>query len=132
MATVHVITKKERKAKARSRFTLVCTGLSKTEFRDLHRVFNTEFGCKTVLPNPFPPEFDAKAVHQLIAYVRDSALGLYAAKKAIDTIQELFVSFVKFKFMTPPEDGRVRRVQLYCPNGEMYEFKDKKRELKKK
>src|SRR5271157_739601 len=122
MATSHVVTKKERKAAARSGFRLVCMGLSKAEFSALYRPFKTEFGCKTVLRNPFPPEFDAKTVHEIIAHVTDSAFGLYAAKKVVDAAQELFVSFVKFKFMTPSEDGQVRRVQLYCPNGELYEF----------
>jgi hypothetical protein len=133
MATSHVITKEERKAAARSQFRLVCRGLSKTEFSGLYRAFKTEFGCKTVLRNPFPPEFDAKAVHEIIAHVTGSAIGGYAIKKVVDTAQELFVSFVKFKFMTPSEDGQVRRVQLYGPNNKvLYEFKDKKEKPKKK
>ena len=132
MATSHVVTKKERKAQARSQFRLVCRGLSKGEFSGLYRAFKTEFGCKTVLRNPFPPEFDAKAVHEIIAHVTGSAIGGYAIKKVVDTAQELFVAFVKYKLLTPSEDGQIRRVQLYGPNNKvLYEFKDKPKKPKK-
>lgn len=133
MATSHVVTKKERKAEARSQFRLVCRGVSKAEFSGLHRAFNTEFGCKTALRNPFPSGFDAKAVHEIIAHVTGSAIGGYAVKKVVDAAEELFVAFVKYKFMTPSEDGHVRRVQLYGPNDKaLYEFKDKRKKPKKK
>jgi hypothetical protein len=133
MATSHVITKRERKVAARSEFRLVCRGLSKGEFSALYRAFKTEFGCKTVLRNPFPPEFDAKAVHEIIAHVTGSAVGGYAIKKVVDAAQELFVAFVKYKLMTPSEDGHARRVQLYGPNNEeLYQFKEKREKPKKK
>src|ERR1039458_8433601 len=133
MATSRVLTKKERKAAARSQFRVLCRGVSKAEFSGLYRAFKTEFGCKTVLRNPFPSEFDTKAAHEIIAHVTGSAIGGYAIKKAVDAAQELFVAFVKYKFMTPSEDGHVRRVQLYGPNNkELYEFKDKREKPKKK
>jgi hypothetical protein len=133
VATSHVITKKERKAAARSQFRLVCGGLSKAEFSALYRAFNTEFGCKTVLRTPFAPEFDAKAIHEIIAHVTGRAIGGYAIKKVVDAAQELFVAFVKYKLMTPSEDGHARRLQLYGPNDKvLYEFKDQKKKPKKK
>ena len=133
MATLRVVTKKERKAAARSQFRLVCRGLSKAEFSTLYRVFNTEFGCKTVLRNPFPTEFNAKAVHEIITHVTGTEIGGYAIKKVVDAAQELLVAFVKYKFMTPSEDGSARRVQLFGPNNkELYEFKDKREKPKKK
>jgi hypothetical protein len=133
MARTHVITKKEQKAAARCQFRAVCRGVSKAEFSGLYRAFNSVFGCKTALRNPFPSEFDAKAVHGILAYVTGTAVGGYAIKKVVDAAQELFVSFVKYRFMTPSQDGHVRRVQLYCPNGkELHEFKDKRNRPKGK
>jgi hypothetical protein len=126
-----VVTKKERKAEARSRFRLVCRGVSKAEFSAFYRAFKNEFGCKTVLRNPFPSEFDAKAVHELIAHVTGSAIGGYAAKKTVDAAYGLFVAFIKYKFMTPSEDGHARRVELYGPNDKpLHEFRDKKKPRK--
>lgn len=133
MPTSRIVTKKERKAAARSQFRLVCMGLSKAEFSGIYHVFKTEFGCKTVLRNPLPLDFDAKAVHEIIAHVMGSAIGGYAIKKVVDVAQELFIAFVKYKLMTPPEDGHAHRVQLYGPNNEvLYEFKDKRAKPKKK
>lgn len=132
MATVHVVTKKERKAEARSQFRLVCRGVTKAEFSGFYRAFKNEFGCKAVLRNPFPPAFDPKAVHEIIAHVTGSAIGGYAAKKAVDAAKDLFVAFVKYKLLTPSEDEHVRRVQLYGPNDKiLYEFRDKRKKLKK-
>ena len=133
MATSHVVTKKERKAEARSQFRLVCRGVSKVEFSSLCRALKNEFGCKVVLRNPFSPGFDAKTIHEIIAHVTGSAVGGYAIKKVVDTAQELFVAFVKYKLLTPSEDGQIRRVQLYGPNDKvLYEFKDKKEKPRKK
>ena len=133
MATSPVVTKKKRKAEARSQFRLVCRGVSKAEFSGFYRAFKNEFGCKAVLRNPFPPAFDAKAVHEIIAHVTGSAIGGYATKKFVDAAKELLVAFVKYKFLTPSEDGHVRHVQLYGPNDKvLYEFKDQRKKLKKK
>jgi hypothetical protein len=127
MATSHVVTKKERKAEARSQFRLVWRGVSKADFSGFYRAFKNEFGCKAVLRNPFPPAFDAKAVHEIIAHVTGSAIGGYATKKFVDAAKELLVAFVKYKLLTPSEDEHVRRVQLYGPNNKiLYEFKDRR------
>ncbi len=99
MPTVRMVTAKQIKAEKLARFRIVCQGGSGEEFTELYRAFKDVFGCRTVLRNPFPPQFDAKAVHEFIAYLTESAVGVYAAKKTIDAAKELFVAFIKYKFM---------------------------------
>jgi len=106
MATVHIVTKKERKAERRARFKVVCNGMSKDDFRSLLRVLNKDFGCKTVLLNPFPPQFNAKAVHEIIAHVTGSAIGGYAAKKTIDARQRAYRRLLQVQV---PESAKERR-----------------------
>ena len=132
MAIAYRVTKKEQKAEARSKFRLVCKGLSKAEFSALYQAFKNDFGCETVLRNLFRPEFDPKAINEIIVHLTGSAIGLYVTKKAIDAAQELFIAFVKFKFMTPSENGHVRHIELYGHDGKLCEFKDKKGKPKKK
>lgn len=133
MATLHVVTEKKLKVEAQFQFRLVCRGVSKTEFTGLYRAFKNDFGCKTVLHNPFPSGFDAKAVHEIIARATEIGIGGYAAKKGIDAAEELFVAFVKYKFMASSVDGHVRHVQLYGPNNRpLYDFKDNRNKPKKK
>jgi hypothetical protein len=132
MPTVRIVTKEERNAAARSQFRLICKGVSKEEFSDLYRVLKKEFGCKVAFRNPFPPGFDAKAVHEIIAHVTGSAIGGYAAKKVVDAAQELFVAYMKYKFLTAPGEGQVRHVELYGPNSKLlYEFTDKNKTAKR-
>ena len=125
-AVVRKITKKERKAERRAEFRIVCKGVSKAEFRALYDVFGKVFGCKTVLRNPFPPAFDAKAVHEIITHVTGTAIGGYATKKVIDAAHDLFVAYVKYKFMTGLDGGRTRDVTLYGPDGIVGNWKSKK------
>ncbi len=54
-------------------------------------------------------------------------LAVYAGNKAIDAAKELFVAYIRFKFMTPPENGQRREITLYGAKGEIYRFKDKKK-----
>jgi len=133
MATSHIVTKKERKAEAKAQFRLVCRGVSQTEFSGFYHALKHEVGCKAVYCNPFPSGFDAKAVHEIIAHVTGSAIGGYAVKKAVDAAKELFVAFVKYKLLTPSQDGHIRHVVLYGPSDKvLYEFKDKRKKPKGK
>jgi hypothetical protein len=132
MAVSRVITKKEMKAEKRSRFRLVCKGLSKEEFSGVYTTFKNHFGCKVVLRNPFPPEFDPKAVHEIIAHVTGNVVGMYATKKVIDAAKELFVAYMKFKFMSSSKDGQPRQVALYSADGKLFEYKDKRKAPKKR
>lgn len=90
MATIRTISKKERKAEKRARFRIVCAGVTKDDFASIFNTFQKQFDCKVALRNPFPPEFSPKAVHEIIAHVTGSAVGGYAAKKAIDAAKDLF------------------------------------------
>jgi hypothetical protein len=126
MAEVHIVTKKEQKAERKATFRIICKGLSKEEFGSLYRVFSKEFACDAALRNPFPPGFDAKAVHEIIMHVTGTAVGGYATKKVIDAAHELFVTYMKFKFITVPKNGQVREITLYGAKGELHRFKDKK------
>ena len=72
-------------------------------------------------------------MHEIIAHVTGSAIGVYASKKAIDAAQELFIAYMKYKFMSPSSNGNLRRVKLYGPNDKvLYDFKDKGKKPKKK
>jgi hypothetical protein len=116
MATFRIISKKEQIAEMRARFRVVCVGVPKDDFASLVNAFQKDFGCKVALRNPFPPEFDPKAIHELIAHVTGSAIGGYAAKKSIDAAKELFVAFIKYKFMSN-EGKNPRKIKLlYGPN----------------
>jgi hypothetical protein len=131
MITPEIITKKGQKAERRAQFTVVCKGVSKKEFNMLCRVLTEELDCKIVLRNPFPG-FDAKAIHDIIAHVTGSVIGGYATKKAIDAAQELFIAYVKYKFMSPSQNGASRRVKLYGADDKvLYAFKDKGKKTKK-
>lgn len=117
MAIVRIVTKKEQEAEERSRFRLVCEGVSKEEFTDFMKTCE-RFECKIALRNPFPGAFTPKDVHEIIAHVTGSAIGGYAAKKAVDAAKELFVAYVKFKWMNDDGKGK-KRVALLCgPNDE--------------
>lgn len=115
---MHIVTKKERAAEERSRFRLVCQGVSKEEFADFMKAFE-RFECKIALRNPFPPGFTPKDVHEIIAHLTGSAIGGYAAKKAVDAAKELFVAYVKFKWMNSKDGSPKKRVALlYGPDDE--------------
>lgn len=131
-AQVHVVTKKERKAKQRASFKIVCEGVSKKEFSDLYTVFKDGFGCSAILRNPFLPQFDAKTVHEIYLYVTGTVAGGYAGKAVIDAAKELFVAYVKFKFLTSADNGQRRNVKLlYGPdNIVLCEIKEKKTKKK--
>jgi len=130
MAQIHIITKQELEAKRRSEFRFVCTGLSKKEMASLYRTLKQQFGFKVWLRNPFPPEFDAKAVHELTAWVMGSAVGGYAMKKAIDAAQELLVAYLKFKMLGDPQNEAGAEVVLYLPDGSTRKFKAKRGKAK--
>ena len=44
--------------------------------------------------------------------------GGYAAKKAVDAAKELFVAYLKFKWMNDDGKGKKRVALLYGPNDE--------------
>jgi len=124
------MTKKERKSKERARFRIVCKGVSKEEFGELYAAFKTEFGCKAVLRNRLPA-FDAKAVHEIIAHVTGSVVGIYGAKNIIDAAKELFVAFIKYKFLCTDGENPRRIKLLYGPNDKVLcELKDKGKRAK--
>jgi len=123
---VRVVTKEEKKAKQRASFKIVCKGASKKEFFELCSVFRDNFGCGIVLRNP-TPAFDANAVHQIIFHLTGSALGVYAGKAVIDVAKELFVAYIKFRYLTTADEEHPRRITLYGPNDKvLYEIKKKK------
>lgn len=134
MATTHVITRKEQKAEERARFRVICKGISKDDFAALLHAFKDDFGCKTVLRNPFPSQFDPKTVHELITHVTGDAIGGYAAKKVIDAAKELFVAFMKYRYMTSEKSKGARHVVLMhgSKNKVLYELKDPVRRPKRK
>jgi hypothetical protein len=133
MAIVHIVTEKERKAEARSEMRLVCRGLSEAEFGELLHVMKDQFGFKTVLRNPFPPQFDATTVHEIIAHVTGSDIGGYALKQVAEAAKQLLVAYLIYRFTRkPPDDNQKRHVELFDANGKLYEFKDKRKKSKKK
>ena len=131
-AQVHVVTKKEKKAKQRASFKIVCKGVSKKEFSELCSVFRDNFGCTVVLRNPSPLQFDANTVHQIVLCVMGSAALRYAAKPVIDAAKELFVAYIKFRFLSASDDGHRRQVKLlYGPDDRvLYEIKEKRKSKK--
>ena len=125
-AQVHVVTKKEKKAKQRASFKIVCKGASKKEFFELCSVFRDNFGCSITLRNP-TPAFDANAVHQIIFHLTGSALGVYAGKAVVDVAKELFVAYIKFRYLTTADETHSRRITLYGPNDKvLYQIKKSK------
>jgi hypothetical protein len=132
MAETHIDTKKERKAEARSEMRLVCRGLSQAEFGELFQVMKDQFGFKTVLRNPLQPQFDPKAIHEIIAHVTGSDIGGYAIKRAADAAKDLVVAYLTYRFLRKPaEDTQRRHVELFDADGKLYQFKDKKGKPKK-
>jgi hypothetical protein len=127
----YAVTQKEKKARRRAQFAIACKGVSKDEFADLRRALTEQFGCRVTLRNPVVPQFDANTVHHIIAHVTDNVIGGYAVKKVIDAAEELFVAYIKFKFLTSPDAGKSRRVVVSAPSGEVYRFKDKGKRSKK-
>jgi hypothetical protein len=82
-------------------------------------------GCKITRRNPFPPQFDVKTVHEIIAQVTGGALGVYATKKVIDAATKLTVMYLKFKFMTLPKVEHSRQMTVTTPKKKVYKIKDK-------
>jgi hypothetical protein len=66
VAIVRIVTKEEQEAEGRSRFRLVCEGVSKEEFTDFMKACE-RFECKIALRNPFPGAFTPKDVHEIIS-----------------------------------------------------------------
>jgi hypothetical protein len=127
MAIVHVVTASEVRAARRACFRVACKGVSQKEFASLYRILRDELECKVAIRNPSPVLFDAKAVHELIVHVTGTAIGGYALKQGIDAVKELFVAYIKFKFLTPSDSGTRRQVTIYDATGKLYEFKDGKK-----
>jgi hypothetical protein len=132
VAEVHIITKAEEKAKNRAAFRIICKGVSEEEFADLYNTFNDVFGCSVVLRNPFP-QFDAKSVHEMCMWVTGSIAGGYAGKAVIDAAKELFVAYMKYRFLSASQDARPGSVKLlYGPDNKvLYNIKGKNKSKKR-
>jgi hypothetical protein len=130
MLKVQIITKEEKRAEAKAKLRVVCKGLTPSEFTSIERLLKDDLGCKTLRRNPFVPQFDAKAVHEIIAFVKGNAIALYASKKAIDAAFDVLKAYVKFRLTQPPSDGQKRQITIYDGSGNVYEGKDKKRKKK--
>jgi ATP-dependent exoDNAse (exonuclease V) alpha subunit len=99
MPTIHAADENERE------YRLVCKGLDKTDVFELYRKIEG-VGEKPRFRNPFPQNFDAKAIHEIIV------VAGYMGKKVVDILAGVIENTLKGS----PKD-KMRTVTIYGPDG---------------
>jgi hypothetical protein len=63
-------------------YTLKCRGLSSEELQELYQALAEEFPeHRPAFRNPFPPQFHAHAIHEILLHVTQGGLLAYLGQK---------------------------------------------------
>jgi len=92
-------------------YRLVCKGLRPDELQAIYRELADGYRGRPAFRNPFPPEFDARTVHEIL--VGAGIILAYPAKKAVDVLTDI----IKQKLVE--RDSRKKNIKIYRPDGSM-------------
>lgn len=100
-------------------YRLKCKGVTGEEFNAILRGLKEEFPRgRTILRNPFWPQFDARTVHEVTLVLSGAAatLGAKTLEKAIEKALDLLAGAVERKLKNGNSE-RKKAVTIYGPDG---------------
>lgn len=120
-----------RRTREEREYRIVCKGVSVKEYVELQREIEAELGAYTARRNPFLPEFDAKAVHEIFVRLGATGLGIYAGKKANDKTLDILVDLAKRK-LEEGDDIPPRSITIYDHHGKPRVIVEVRKPLRRK
>jgi hypothetical protein len=82
MALVKRVTRREMRE-----YRLICTGLEERELFELYHALKDELSVRAAFRNPFPPQFDAHTIHEIL--LTGAAIAAATGNKVLDLVSAI-------------------------------------------